>query len=72
MQEKIKYYAGIGSRETPTVIEPMIEEAGRILTKKAFKNVKITEEFSDIVPGIYHLKFTGEGQITFTKSIEIQ
>ena len=36
MQEKIKYYAGIGSRETPPVIEPMIEEAGRILTKMGY------------------------------------
>jgi hypothetical protein len=50
----------------------LVDHTGRILTKKAFKNVKITEEFSDIAPGIYHLKFTGEGQITFTKSIEIQ
>ena len=50
----------------------LVDHTGKILTKKAFKNVKITEEFSDIVPGIYHLKFTGEGQITFTKSIEIQ
>ena len=33
MKGQIKYYAGIGSRETPPGIEPMIEEAVKILTK---------------------------------------
>jgi hypothetical protein len=49
-----------------------VDHTGRILSKKAFKNVEITEEYSDIAPGIYHLKFTGEDQTSFTKSIEIQ
>ncbi len=50
----------------------LVDHTGRILAKKALKNVEITEEYSDIAPGIYHLKFTGEGQTSFTKSIEIQ
>lgn len=50
----------------------LLDHTGRILAKKALKNVEITEEFSAIAPGIYHLKFTGEGQTSFTKSIEIQ
>ena len=33
MEDRIKYYAGIGSRETPPGIEPMIEEVAKILTK---------------------------------------
>ena len=33
MNDKIKYYAGIGSRETPPGIEPMIEEIVKILNK---------------------------------------
>lgn len=33
MEDQIKYYAGIGSRETPPGIEPMIEEVAKILTK---------------------------------------
>jgi hypothetical protein len=50
----------------------LVDHTGRILAKKALKNVEITEEYSDIAPGIYHLKFTGEDQTSFTKSIEIQ
>ena len=33
MKDQIKYYAGIGSRETPPGIEPMIEEIVKILNK---------------------------------------
>lgn len=36
MVEKINYYAGIGSRETPPGVEPMIEEVGRILSERNF------------------------------------
>ena len=33
---EIKYYAGIGSRETPPSIEPMIEEIGKILSVRGY------------------------------------
>jgi len=32
-EHKVKYFAGIGSRETPPGIEPMIEETCKILSK---------------------------------------
>ena len=34
--KEIKYYAGIGSRETPIRVEPMIEEVGRILSRTGY------------------------------------
>jgi hypothetical protein len=50
----------------------LVDHTGRILAKKVLKNVELTEDYLDIAPGIYHLKFTGEGQTSITKSIEIQ
>ena len=49
-----------------------MDHSGRIISKKAIKNIDMTEEYRDIAPGIYLLKFSGEGQTSFTKSIEIQ
>jgi hypothetical protein len=50
----------------------LVDHTGRIITKKAIKNVELTEEYRDIAPGIYLLKFSGDSQTSFTKSIEIQ
>ncbi len=50
----------------------LIDQSGRIITTKGIKNVEMTEQYADIAPGIYLLQFSGEGQSTFTKSIEIQ
>lgn len=35
-KQKIKYYAGIGSRETPPEIEPLIEESAGFLSRLGF------------------------------------
>ena len=50
----------------------LIDPAGRVIATKAIKNVEMTEVYSDIVPGMYLLKFSGEGQTSFSKPIEIQ
>ncbi len=50
----------------------LVDHAGRIISKKAIKNDEFTEEYRDIAPGIYLLKFSGDSQTSFTKSIEIQ
>ena len=50
----------------------LVDHAGRIISKKAIKNDEFTEEYRDIAPGIYLLKFRGDSQTSFTKSIEIQ
>jgi hypothetical protein len=50
----------------------LVDHSGRIISKKAIKNIDMTEEYRDIAPGIYLLKFSGDSQITFTKTFEIQ
>jgi len=50
----------------------LIDQAGRVVNKKAIKGVEFTEEYTEIAPGIYLLQFSGEGKSAFTKSIEIQ
>ena len=45
MESVNKFYAGIGSRETPPGIEPMIEEAARFLGLFGYFAIQ-----SDLVP----------------------
>jgi len=50
----------------------LVDHTGRVITESTIKHMEFTEEYTDIAPGIYLLKFSGKGQITFIKSIEIQ
>jgi hypothetical protein len=50
----------------------LIDHSGRVIAEKTIKQMEFTEEYTDIAPGIYLLKFSGKGQTSITKSIEIQ
>ena len=50
----------------------LVDHTGRVIAESTIKHMEFTEEYTDIAPGIYLLKYSGKGQITFIKSIEIQ
>jgi len=49
----------------------LIDHSGRVIAEKIIKHMEFTEEYTDIAPGTYLLKFSGKGQTSITKSIEI-
>jgi hypothetical protein len=49
----------------------LIDQSGRSIRTKAIKNAEIIEEYSDITPGIYQLKFSGDNIVPFSKTLEI-